>query len=280
MNIKQALAAATQKLQTTSDTPHIDSEVLLSQVLSVNRSYFHTWPDKNLTAEQETAFNELIHRRQQGEPVAYIVGHKEFWSMEFKVTPDVLIPRPETEMLVEQTLELLSKKEKLIVADLGTGSGAIAIALAKERPQWRIIATDQCNEALSIAKQNASDHDINNIEFHQSDWFSNFPHIKCHVIVSNPPYIEEHDPHLTQGDVRFEPQEALKSGEDGLRDIAIITTHATEYLHEDGYLLIEHGFEQGQVVRELFSNACFQGVKTLKDLAGHERITLGKYNST
>lgn len=277
MQIKTAIINATSLLATTS--PRFDAENILAYVLKVSRSYCFTHPEKALTEEQEKSFAQLIERRCQGEPVAYIVGKQGFWQSDFLVTPATLIPRPETEMLVENALALLSSDHEMRVADLGTGSGAIAVSIAQERPKWRIFATDISQEALAVAKENAALHKLKNVEFQQGSWCLPILGKTFHAIVANPPYIADNDPHLSMGDLRFEPQAtALVSGADGLDAIKEIISNVGDHLVRGGYLLLEHGYAQGKGVRELMLTSGFENVRTLRDLAGHERITIGEWH--
>jgi len=274
-NIKNRLIAAEQQLQHIS-TPTLDAEVLLSYVLDIDRSYLYAHPDQILTNEQITQYQILTKRRQSGEPIAYIVGHQEFWSLDLLVTPDVLIPRAETELLVESVLDLLPNDSSIRIADLGTGSGAVALAIASERSHWKIVATDQSESALKLARRNQQRIGVNSVEFLLSDWCQSLPAGQFDAIVSNPPYVAEEDPYLKQGDVRFEPRAALIAGLDGLQAIQIIVDQAKQYLKTSGYLVFEHGYNQGEPVRKILSNCKYQDIVTKKDLAGHERITWGR----
>jgi len=256
-----------------SPTATLDIEVLLSHLLSYSRAALYVHSGDALTSEQLKIFQSLLTRRQQGEPIAYITGHREFWSLDLMVNMDVLIPRPETELLVEETLRLLPRENKCHILELGTGSGAIALALAKECPHWEIMATDFSVSALAVAKQNAQKNGLSNVTFLESDWCNQLLAMQFNLIVSNPPYIAEQDPHLLQGDVRFEPQTALISGSDGLEDIRLIAQQAKPYLLENGYLLLEHGYDQAKQVKEILSNESYRDIVTLKDLSELERIT-------
>jgi release factor glutamine methyltransferase len=274
--ITELLRTSEQRLNTVCDSPRLDSELLLASVLNKPRSYLFTWPDQSLTDEQENRFLALLERRTSGEPLAYILGNREFWSMPLKVSPGTLIPRPDTELLVEQALQLLPEHETHRVLDLGTGSGAIALAIASERPMAYIVATDQSVDALTIARENANQHDFDNLKFIHGSWFSPLPgEIRFDLIVSNPPYIAEDDPHLLQGDLPSEPRSALVSGADGLDDIRHIIGQAPQYLVHGGYLILEHGYDQGEAVRTLFHDAGFLEVNTRRDLAGQDRVTQG-----
>lgn len=274
-SIKSVLAKAAATLTSISDSALLDAEVLLCLALDKPRSYLRAWPDKPLQPAQLTAFTALLEQRQQGTPIAYITGNREFWSREFQVGPEVLIPRPDTELLIELSLKLIPLDQPCNIIDLGTGSGIIAITLAAERPQAHISATDFSQAALDIARRNADKHRISNIEFYRSDWFKGIPQHAFNLIISNPPYIAEDDPHLHQGDLRFEPQTALSAPEQGLADISIIATAARNYLAPNGHLLIEHGYNQQQPVQALFQALHYDQVKTYTDLSGQPRATYG-----
>ncbi|MGB0360112.1 MAG: peptide chain release factor N(5)-glutamine methyltransferase, partial [Endozoicomonas sp.] len=246
-----------------------------SHVLNKPRSYFFTWPEAELTDEQLSQFNALLKQRKSGTPVAYLLGYREFWNLQLKVTNDTLIPRPDTELLVELALtQQLSMNAH--IADLGTGTGAIALALAKEQPTLQITAIDKNPEALAVAKENSISNDIHNVRFLEGDWCSEFTPESMDMIVSNPPYIRNADPHLQQGDVRFEPMSALASGDDGLQDIRTIAREAFIVLKNVGILLLEHGYNQGDAVRLILANAGYSNVRTKQDLSGHDRVTLAK----
>jgi len=256
----------------------LDRELLLATAIKRDITWLHTWPEYTLSKEENIKFNSLIKLRADGKPVAYIVGVQEFWSLELKVTPATLIPRPESELLVEQALTMIPLDEKWRVADLGTGSGALAIAIATERPNSKISATDISTEALSTAQDNAQSHHLKNIKFYAGSWFEPLQHREdnFNLIISNPPYIELDDPHLNRGDLRYEPITALTSGRDGLNDIKLIVKQAVEYLDINGVLMIEHGYNQGERVRNIFKDNGFLDIKTLDDLAGHERVSYGR----
>ena len=271
------LHAATVRLQPLSDSARLDAEILLADVLNKSRSYLYTWPDAQLTEDQQRQYQHLISRRCQGEPIAYITGKREFWSLEFNVTPATLIPRPETELLVELALQLTPVNQPVRIADLGTGSGAIAIAIASERPLAQIIATDCSQQALIVAQQN--NHRLLNtdqITFRLSDWFSTLSGKRFDLIISNPPYVATNSPYLDQGDVRFEPQQALCAGIDGLDAIRYIVTHSAEFLRKEGLLLIEHGFDQANAVQALMLSANFTAITHLQDDNGKNRVTSGR----
>lgn len=281
-SIRQALAQAVAAL-VSSDTARLDAEVLLAFVLGKARSYLFSRPESELGAGQSTAFSALVARRAAGEPVAYLTGVRGFWTLDLSVSSAVLIPRPETELLVELALAVGQRISDgqpdgpLAVADLGTGSGAIALALACERPHWQLHATDSSEQALRVARGNAVRLGLECVQFGVGDWCAALPAgVGFDMIVSNPPYIAAEDPHLTQGDLRFEPRSALVADERGLRDLATICRQSGPWLRDGGYLLLEHGFEQGAEVRSLMLSNGYDNVRSERDLAGHERVTLGR----
>ncbi|MEX0738749.1 MAG: peptide chain release factor N(5)-glutamine methyltransferase [Pseudohongiella sp.] len=283
VSIRQALDQATTAL-VLSDSARLDAEVLLAFVLGKSRSFLFSRPESVLSGEQSAAFAAFVARRAAGEPVAYLTGCRGFWTLDLQVTPAVLIPRPETELLVELTLTLGQQVSAddpgraMVVADLGTGSGAIALALASERQHWQVYATDRSEQALVVARQNAVRLRLDGVSFTQGDWCEALPAAVCFdMIVSNPPYIADDDPHLQQGDLLFEPRAALVADGRGLRDLAIICEQSRLRLRDGGYLLLEHGHEQGADVRALLTTQGFAGVRSERDLAGHERVTLGRH---
>lgn len=271
--IKTILAHAANTLTSHSDSPLLDAEVLLGFVLGKPRTYLRAWCDVTLTDEQLTAFAVLIKQRRQGIPIAYLTGTREFWSRDFRVTPDVLIPRPDTELLIELSLELIPNNQAVKLIDLGTGSGIIAVTLAAERPNIHVTAVDAGLAALAVAKHNAQHHQLTNIEFYQSDWFSNVPNTLFDLVISNPPYINPDDEHLQQGDVRFEPKTALIAENQGLSDIQIIADTARSYLKPAGHLLIEHGYNQAPQVQAIFNALAYDKVQSYRDLSGQPRVT-------
>lgn len=278
MNIQQCVQSGMERLASVAEQPALEAEVLLMHVLNCTRTHLHAWPEREVTTLQVSLYEQLIQRRMAREPLAYIVGSKEFWSLDFIVTPQVLVPRPETELIVETVLKLFpNRKDEIDLADLGTGSGAIAVALAHECPNWRIVATDISESALRIASKNAQQNKANNISFLRGSWCTALPDTRFHVIVSNPPYIAETEWDAFAEGLQFEPLQALVSGEDGLDDIKLIVADARRYLHSGGYLLIEHGYLQGANVREIFDLAGYSGSHSLMDLSGQERITVGQY---
>jgi release factor glutamine methyltransferase len=273
--IQKCLDTATNYLITISDSPRLDTEVLLAFVLGKNRSYLRAWNDKNLDSKIIAQFELLVSQRLNGTPIAYLTGTREFWSRDFFVSPDVLIPRPDTEILIEHCLAQIPNNSPFNILDLGTGSGIIAITLAAERQNTKIIAVDASSAALKIAQKNAHFHDCQNIDFILSDWFSAVPPIQFDLIVSNPPYIPADDDHLSKGDVRFEPAAALIAAENGLYDIRSISEQAKNYLVSSGQLLFEHGYNQAQDVQHILTNLFYKNVQTHYDLSGNARVTTG-----
>lgn len=273
-SIANFLSQGQQILQKGSDSALLDAQILLSFVLDKPRSYLFTWPEKHLNNKQVELFVNLLARRYLGEPIAYITGEKEFWSLPLKVSPATLIPRPDTETLVELVLGHFGDTKQVNCLDLGTGTGAIALALASEKPTWKIDAVD-CNvEAVKLAQLNAKTLKLTQVNIYQSDWFSRVKiDKKFNIIVSNPPYIDGEDENLKQGDVRFEPASALVANEQGLADIKHIAKVAGNFLMPQGALFFEHGYEQGQAVRNILLALGFENSQTEQDLNGHDRIT-------
>lgn len=268
--LQQAIAALAE-----SESPRRDAEILLEHVTGKARTNILAFGETSLTAEQQAQLDELLARRKAGEPVAHLVGEREFWSLPLYVSAATLIPRPDTECLVEQALARLPATPCEIL-DLGTGTGAIALALASERPDCAITAVDLMPDAVALAQRNVARHALSNVTVLCSSWFSALGNQTFSMIVSNPPYIDELDPHLSQGDVRFEPLTALVAANAGLADLDHIITRARHHLQPDGWLLLEHGWAQGEAVRELFCAAGYTSVETCRDYGGNERLTLGK----
>lgn len=273
MRIEQLLALGAQ---IDSPTAQLDAELLLAFVLAKPRSYLYTWPDKVVSEAQMADYQALLKRRVAGEPVAYLLGRQGFWTLDLEVAEHTLIPRADTELLVEITLQLANSNTALQVLDLGTGSGALALALASERPQWSITGVDRIQSAVALAQANQQRTGLSNVQFLHSDWFSALTGQRYDLILSNPPYIADNDPHLQQGDLRFEPLSALVSGPEGLDDLRKIIAQAPTYLTGNGWLLLEHGFQQAAAVRALLQHAGFIEVCSQRDLAGHERVSLGR----
>ena len=270
--LAQALKQAISQLHM-HDQAGLDAEVLLAHVLNKPRVYLYTWPEAVLSQDQELQFLNVIRQRAAGQPVAYLTGRREFWSLNFAVTPDSLIPRPETELLVEQTLALLPENETLRIADLGTGSGAIAIALAHERRHWRLYAIDRSLQCVKLAQSNSRRLDVDNLCFINADWSKALANQCFDAIVANPPYIADRDPHLRQGDVRFEPASALTSGPQGLDDLRRLTKDAPRVLKPGGWIVLEHGMDQANNIRKLLNNIAFKNIATARDPAGLERVS-------
>ncbi|MFJ2366130.1 peptide chain release factor N(5)-glutamine methyltransferase [Pseudomonas sp. NPDC087697] len=258
-----------------SPTARLDAELLLAAALGKSRSFLHTWPERIVPSEAALTFAEYLQRRRAGEPVAYILGQQGFWKLDLEVAPHTLIPRPDTELLVETALELLPATQALVL-DLGTGSGAIALALASERPAWQVTAVDRILEAVGLAERNRQRLHLNNVTVLSSHWFSALKEHRYTLIISNPPYIASADPHLVAGDVRFEPASALVAGTDGLDDLRLIIAQAPQHLEAGGWLMLEHGYDQADAVRDLLLTQGFEEVQSRKDLGGHERISLGR----
>ena len=254
----------------------VDAEGLLLHVLQRPRSWLYAHADDRLDAARQREFDALLERREAGEPVAYLTGRRGFWTLDLGVTPDTLIPREDTERLVELALERLPVGAPVDVADLGTGSGAIALAVARERPRARVVATDRSAAALAVATANAACAGLGNVEFIHGDWFEPLAGRRFDLIASNPPYIRNDDPHLAEGDLRFEPVTALASGADGLEDIRRIVASAPAHLRPGGWLLLEHGHDQGNAVRALLRAAGLVDVETGTDLEGRDRVGLGR----
>ncbi|MGK9064827.1 peptide chain release factor N(5)-glutamine methyltransferase [Stutzerimonas chloritidismutans] len=258
-----------------SPTARLDAEWLLADALGKPSSYLRTWSDREVGAVAEARFQASLARRRAGEPVAYILGRQGFWSLELEVAPHTLIPRPDTELLVETALGL-APRTPVQALDLGTGTGAIALALATERPAWQVTGVDRVAEAVALAERNAARLGLTNLNFEHSDWFASLACRRYGLIVSNPPYIPASDPHLGRGDVRFEPTSALVAGDDGLDDIRRIIDGAPAHLEAGGWLLLEHGYDQAATVRALLVAAGFVDAASRRDLGGHERISLGR----
>lgn len=271
MNISQLQQHALSQL--TGDEARLEIELLLAHVLGKNRTFLRTWPAHELSATQLTQFEQYLTQRQQGIPLAYILGERAFWSLNLNVTPDVLIPRPDTESVVEKVLALGQGKQWR-VADLGTGSGAIALSIALENPTWHVVASDIHEPSLAVAQANAHKHHINNVEFALGSWFEPLTGL-FDCIVSNPPYIVENDPHLSQ--LTHEPLRALVAPQQGLADLAHIVRLSSDFLKSQGWLVLEHGFDQGLAVRELLTQASFSSISTGQDYGGNDRYTVGQY---
>jgi release factor glutamine methyltransferase len=273
-DIKTTLTEATKRLEPTSTSARLDAELLLLEVLNKPRTFLYAYGDALLTLEQAQAFDALVKQRMEGAPIAYLRGTQEFWSLELFTTPDTLIPRPETELLVEYVLLAFESKKICSVLELGTGTGAIAIALAHEKPAWELYASDYSKQALAIAARNIKHHQLKNITLLYSDWFKSIPKKRFDMIISNPPYLAENDPHQHEGDLRFEPKGALVSGADGLDALYHIIQQSPAYLKPGGMLMLEHGYEQAEVIRKQLEQVGYSNIQCLQDHAGHDRITV------
>jgi release factor glutamine methyltransferase len=250
-----------------------EAEILLGAALDKPRSYLIAWSEARVSPESASRYEHWISSRAAGTPIAYLLGHREFWTLDLAVSPDALIPRPDTELLVERALALDLPRDAQVL-DLGTGSGAVALALASERPQWSVAAVDVCADALALARANASALGLTNLQWHCGSWFAPLAEgARFSLIVSNPPYLAADDPHLVQGDLRFEPRQALVAGDEGLEAIRAIIDGAGARLRRGGWLLFEHGFEQGAAVRELLQGAGYAEVVSHRDIQGHVRVT-------
>jgi len=277
MNLKELHTQSISTLTGYSDSTRLDVDLIICHVLSIPRSTILTQDQMTLNDEQVLQIQSLVEKRKTNYPISYITGTRYFWDLKLKVSEDTLIPRPETELLVEMALSLFPKKEPVQVLDLGTGSGAIAIAIARARPNWNVVACDNSLAALTVARQNAETYQLQNSNFINSYWFNVLPaNHKFDLILSNPPYIESNDPHLKSGDVQYEPPAALSSGKDGLDDIRQLIPTAKNFLLVQGWLWLEHGFDQAQRVKDLFTEHNYTNVKQHLDLAGHLRITGGQ----
>lgn len=271
------LLLQSKKLENVSDSATLDVELLLCFCLDKRRSYLRAWPEAEVSSEHARQFLQLLDRRIDGEPIAYIIGARGFWSLDLQVNSSTLIPRPETELLVEKTLDLMADAASVDILDLGTGTGAIALALASEKRNWRIVASDLQPEAVTLAETNKTKHSLDNVTVIQSDWFDKLVDQSFDVIVSNPPYIDPNDQHLQSGDVRFEPRSALVADNHGLADLEHIASRASAYLKDRGWLLLEHGYNQSDAVQALLQQAGFSRVFTELDLSGWGRLTGGQF---
>ena len=268
---------AIEQLKPCSDSARLDADLILSFALNIPRTRFITQGDIPVSDTQAEQIQSLINKRKTGCPIAYITGSKGFWDLELFVNEHTLIPRPETELLIEFALAIFPANKPISVIDLGTGTGAIAIAIAKARPNWQVIACDKSKEALTIARKNRDKYGLTNLELVNSDWFSSIDQQESFdLIISNPPYVADEDPHLKQGDVRFEPLSALRSGPDGLDDIRQIVKSSKDYLNEQGWLIVEHGYDQAETVKAIFSKHGYHTIQQGMDLNGHTRATYGQ----
>jgi release factor glutamine methyltransferase len=281
LTISEALAAASARLTGLPDgSPRLEAELLLSEATGLDRARMMAWPDTPLGSDARRRLAALVERRSRGEPIAYVLGSQGFWTLDLQVTPDTLIPRPETELLVETALSRLPANAPLLIADLGTGSGAVAAALARERPAWTLIATDCSFAALEVARTNARHLQLANLQPLAGFWLAPFAPGSLDAVLSNPPYVSANDPHLTRGDLRYEPRSALAAGPDGLDAIRSIAAAAPDRLKPGGLIALEHGSDQGAAVRGLLTQAGLTGTQTVRDLAGRERVTFARRSGT
>ena len=275
--IREILFSYPERLADISDTARVDVEYLLCHVLNVSTSYLYTWSEKTLIPEQLIYFEQLFETRLQGKPIAYIIGKQGFWNLDLYVNEHTLIPRSDTEVLVEEILKQYAHKFNLEILDLGTGSGAIALALAHEKPTWHVAAIDNSPQAIEIAAKNIQLYDLKNIQLLCGDWYEPIEDRKFDIIVSNPPYIDQNDPALCGKVRQYEPNRALISADNGLADIKYIICHGKAHFKKNGFMIIEHGYQQAQKVAELFMQNDYQKIKHYYDLAGHKRVTSAIY---
>ncbi|MBA3662484.1 MAG: peptide chain release factor N(5)-glutamine methyltransferase [Gammaproteobacteria bacterium] len=280
ITVTQWLQQSEKRLATISETPRLDAEVLLGDVLKVARSHFLAWPQQEITHGELAQLQILLTQRLAGIPIAYLLNEKEFWRHRFHVTTDTLIPRPETELLITCAEALVANNINPVLADLGTGSGVIALSLAYDLRGSEVIATDRSSKALEVAKANAQRLNLHNVRFYQGDWCHALPAILFDLIISNPPYLTSSEFEANRAQLQFEPKDALVSGETGQEDLTAIIQTAFNHLKPQGYLLLEHGFAQARLIQATFTAHGYIEVATLQDLAGHDRVTLGKKPST
>ncbi len=275
MNINDALQKGI-RICCGSETAKLDAQLLLCHVLNVDRTFLYTWPEQILNESQQTRYQELLQQRAEGKPIAHLLGYRDFWTFRLQVNNSTLIPRPETELLVETCLAL-SLPSPVVVLELGTGTGAIALALSTEQPNWQLDAVDLQPQAVQLAVHNRDTLGLNQVNIFQSDWFSAVGECRYNLIVSNPPYIDATDPHLAQGDVRFEPRSALVADQQGLAAIKLIIQQAKQYLKPSGWLVFEHGFTQAEQVRNIFLANGYSSITTRQDYAKLDRVTYAQY---
>ena len=276
--IQQGVAqlAALSGSSSQTQTPELDVQLLLAEVLGVNPSYFYTWPEKQVSEEDKVKFDSFLNERLKGRPIAYILGYQAFWSFELEVAESTLIPRSDTESLVEIALSLIEGVVKPSVLDLGTGTGAVALAIATERQDASVSAVDLIPEAVALARRNNQKLKLN-VDIQQSSWFEKVTEHELDLIVSNPPYIDPEDHHLDEGDVRFEPKTALISDQKGYSDIDVIARDAKAHLKVAGWLAFEHGYDQGEGARQILTKNGYQNIETRKDYGDNDRVTLGQW---
>ncbi|MDE0733286.1 MAG: peptide chain release factor N(5)-glutamine methyltransferase [Gammaproteobacteria bacterium] len=278
LSISEALSESKQ-LAGYSDSSRLDAELFLAAALNCSREYIYTWPNDEVSRRQLNTYHSYLERRRGGEPVAYILGRQAFWDFDLTVNESVLIPRPETEQLVEWAIDLLSccSSDCVHIADLGTGSGAIALALASTNHFWQLSAVDVSEDALKVARMNAEELNLTNIDYIHASWCDGFTQDKFDLIVANPPYVAKGDPHLREGDLPFEPELALISDESGKADIRRIAQSSREFLKDDSWLLLEHGYDQKQEVEIILKSLGYKDIECRQDYAGIDRMTIGKW---
>jgi release factor glutamine methyltransferase len=275
-SVKDILADAERRLQTIA-TARLDAEILLASSMHIGRAGLYTHPEREVSEDIVNNFQQLLEKRIDDYPIAYLTGSKEFWSLQLKVNQHTLIPRPETECLVETALERIPVERHCDILDLGTGSGAIALAIAKERPNANICALDLSHDAITIAKENAKAHQLKNIQFTQSDWFSNLGERQFDYIVSNPPYVEPDDHGFIEGEIRYEPRLALDGGQQGIQPISQIISTAPSFLRNDAWIFIEHGYQQAKVISQLLINNHYDDISCRQDYAGLDRLSFARW---
>jgi release factor glutamine methyltransferase len=277
--VRTLLENATATLARTSPSAALDAQLLLAFALDRPRSALHAAPERVPSAEQRARFAELVRRREAGEPVAYLLGTREFWSLALRVTPDVLVPRPETEVLVDAALARIPTDAAWRVLDLGTGSGAIALAIAHERPHCAVTATDASAAALGVAEANARELHLRNVAFRQGEWYTAVHGERFHLIAANPPYVADDDPHLRTPELAREPWMAIAGGPDGLRDLRTVIGGAPPHLEHGGTIVLEHGSDQREQVGALLEDSGFELVQCYRDLAGLDRVSAARLGS-
>ena len=275
-NVKDLLVDAERRLQTI-ETARLDAEILLASSMHTDRASLYSYPEREVSEDIVKNFQQLLEKRMDDYPIAYLTGGKEFWSLQLKVVQHTLIPRPETECLVETALELIPVDRHCDILDLGTGSGAIALAIAKERPKANLCALDVSCEAIAIAKENAKVHQLENTEFIQSDWFSSLGKRQFDYIVSNPPYVEHDDHGFIEGEIRHEPRKALDGGQQGIQSISQIISQAPSFLRSGAWILIEHGYKQAEIIRQLFISKNYDDINCRQDYAGLDRLSFARW---
>ncbi len=274
--VRTLLADAELRLKAVGSAK-LDAEILLASSMNTDRASLYAYPEREVSKDHAVHFQLLLNKRIDDYPIAYLIGNKEFWSLELKVDQNTLIPRPETECLVEAALEFIPANRQYEILDLGTGSGAIALAIAKERPNSKVLAVDRSQEALNVATENADRHNIKNVHFMQSDWFSELAGKQFDLIISNPPYVESDDEGFSDGEIRYEPRLALDGGHQGMQAINHLIPASTHFLKSDGRLMLEHGYQQASVIQHLFGANQYKDIHSRQDYAGHDRVSFAQW---